>query len=47
MSIALPAGFSAKVVYGYPTERWLTERRDVQDRGLHFQVTWKFTDLVP
>jgi len=46
-SFALPWGLSAKVVYGLPTKRWLTENRDVQDRGLHFQVTWRFTDLIP
>jgi len=47
LALALPAGLSARVDYGIPTRRWLTERRDVQDRGLHFLVTWKFTDLIP
>ena len=47
VSIELPAGLSTKVVYGYPSQRWLTERRDVQDRGLHFQVTWRFSGLIP
>ena len=47
LALSLPAGLSARVDYGFPTRRWLTERRDVQDRGLHFLVTWKFTDLIP
>ena len=46
-TLTLPWGLSARVDYAYPSERWLTERRDVQDRGLHFRVTWKFTDLLP
>jgi hemolysin activation/secretion protein len=47
VALALPAGLSARVDYGYPTRRWLTERRDLQDRGLHFLVSWRFTDLLP
>jgi hemolysin activation/secretion protein len=46
-SLTLPFGLSARIDYAYPTRRWLTEKRDVQDRGLHFVVTWRFSELVP
>ncbi len=46
-ALVLPYGLSARVDYGFPTRRWLTERRDIQDRGLHFLVTWRFTDPIP
>ena len=47
VSLALPYGISARIDYAYPNRRWLTESRDVQDRGLHFLIAWKFTDLIP
>ncbi len=47
LALVLPAGFALRVDYARPNVRWLTERRDWQDRGLHFQVSWRPTALLP
>lgn len=37
---ALPRGFSARIYAAQPTKRHLTDRRDLQDRGVHFEIAW-------
>ena len=46
-ALVLPAGLALRVDYARPNVRWLTGRRDWQDRGLHFQVSWRPTALLP
>lgn len=47
LAVDLPAGISARLDYAYPKHRWLTDNQDSQDRGLHFQLTWKFSSVIP
>lgn len=46
LACVLPWGFSARVDAALPNHRWLTDRRDSQDRGIHFQVAWRPTALL-
>lgn len=38
--VALPWGISGRIDYARPSRRWLTERADSQDRGVHFRLSW-------
>lgn len=40
LAVTLPWGFSGRVDFARPTRRWLTEKSDSQDRGVHFRVSW-------
>jgi hemolysin activation/secretion protein len=42
-----PWGLSARVYAAVPEHRWLTPRDDLQDRGVHFLVSWEPSRLVP
>ena len=47
LALVLPAGLSLRIDHARPNVRWLTERRDWQDRGLHFQLSWRPAALLP
>jgi hemolysin activation/secretion protein len=42
-----PWGLSGRVYYARPNHRWLTPNDDIQDRGVHFVVSWDPTKLIP
>ena len=42
-----PWGLSGRVYYARPNHRWLTPNDDLQDRGVHFVVSWEATKLIP
>ena len=42
-----PWGLSGRIYVARPSVRWLTPRDDLQDRGVHFALSWEFTRLLP
>ncbi|HUR59943.1 MAG TPA: ShlB/FhaC/HecB family hemolysin secretion/activation protein [Opitutaceae bacterium] len=42
-----PAGLAARLYVARPSRRGLTPRDDIQDRGVHFMVSWEPTRLLP
>ena len=42
-----PWGLSGRIYVARPATRWLTPRDDLQDRGVHFVVSWEPTRLLP
>ncbi len=35
-----PWGLTARVDVAQPSRRWLTDDADLQDRGVHFRLSW-------
>lgn len=47
LAAVLPWGLSLRLDFARPNRRWLTDKRDVQDRGIHFQLAWRPAALLP
>ena len=42
-----PWGLSGRIYFAWPNRRWLTPNDDMQDRGIHFALSWEATKLIP